>query len=143
MLTGAFFCFFFSSRRRHTRCALVTGVQTCALPISFVVFAIIIGWFVLAQRAARRRTKIIEQLPAFLESTIRVLAAGNTLDEALLSASREAPEPIKPLFFSVGRQVRLGAPLEAVLMQTAERSEERRVGKECVSTCRSRWSPSH
>src|SRR3546814_4198677 len=30
-----FYClfFFFSSRRRHTRCALVTGVQTCALPI--------------------------------------------------------------------------------------------------------------
>src|SRR3546814_13598425 len=27
------FWFFFSSRRRHTRCALVTGVQTCALPI--------------------------------------------------------------------------------------------------------------
>src|SRR3546814_5502065 len=28
------FCFvFFSSRRRNTRCALVTGVQTCALPI--------------------------------------------------------------------------------------------------------------
>src|SRR3546814_1433638 len=27
--------FFFSSRRRHTICALVTGVQTCALPISF------------------------------------------------------------------------------------------------------------
>src|SRR3546814_6195997 len=31
--------FFFSSRRRHTRCALVTGVQTCALPIfAFRVF---------------------------------------------------------------------------------------------------------
>src|SRR3546814_1817764 len=35
---GVLFCFlfllfFFSSRRRHTRCALVTGVQTCALPI--------------------------------------------------------------------------------------------------------------
>src|SRR3546814_3880401 len=28
--------FFFSSRRRHTRCALVTGVQTCALPISHI-----------------------------------------------------------------------------------------------------------
>src|SRR3546814_2458611 len=26
--------FWFSSRRRHTRCALVTGVQSCALPIS-------------------------------------------------------------------------------------------------------------
>src|SRR3546814_7369077 len=30
--------FFFSSRRRHTRCALVTGVQTCALPDLFAVF---------------------------------------------------------------------------------------------------------
>src|SRR3546814_5535879 len=29
--------FFFSSRRRHTRCALVTGVQTCALPILLAV----------------------------------------------------------------------------------------------------------
>src|SRR3546814_17787235 len=34
MFDGFIFCFFFSSRRRHTRCALVTGVQTCALPIS-------------------------------------------------------------------------------------------------------------
>src|SRR3546814_12754391 len=31
------FCFF-SSSRRHTRCALVTGVQTCALPISYFVW---------------------------------------------------------------------------------------------------------
>src|SRR3546814_1250204 len=31
-----FIIFFFSSRRRHTRCALVTGVQTCALPICIV-----------------------------------------------------------------------------------------------------------
>src|SRR3546814_2767192 len=36
------FFFFFSSRRRHTRCALVTGVQTCALPI----FGAMIGRFV-------------------------------------------------------------------------------------------------
>src|SRR3546814_5414469 len=36
-----FYCcsFFCSSRRRHTRCALVTGVQTCALPISSTSFA--------------------------------------------------------------------------------------------------------
>src|SRR3546814_3375043 len=34
LLVGVFLVlFFFSSRRRHTRCALVTGVQTCALPI--------------------------------------------------------------------------------------------------------------
>src|SRR3546814_13952824 len=35
LLFFVFFFFFFSSRRRHTICALVTGVQTCALPISF------------------------------------------------------------------------------------------------------------
>src|SRR3546814_20361599 len=34
LLCSSCFSFFFSSRRRHTRCALVTGVQTCALPIS-------------------------------------------------------------------------------------------------------------
>src|SRR3546814_2723302 len=33
MLMGEWCSFFFSSRSRHTRCALVTGVQTCALPI--------------------------------------------------------------------------------------------------------------
>src|SRR3546814_14090788 len=37
MLRSQYICFvfFFSSRRRHTRCALVTGVQTCALPIYY------------------------------------------------------------------------------------------------------------
>src|SRR3546814_7697362 len=33
LFISIFLLFFFSSRRRHTRCALVTGVQTCALPI--------------------------------------------------------------------------------------------------------------
>src|SRR3546814_1676134 len=38
------FCmFFFSSRRRHTRCALVTGVQTRALPILLVDLTVAIG----------------------------------------------------------------------------------------------------
>src|SRR3546814_21189579 len=43
--------FFFSSRRRHTRCALVTGVQTCALPILIGV-AIVVGWVLVAIFAA-------------------------------------------------------------------------------------------
>src|SRR3546814_9497641 len=36
VLVSVFISFFFSSRRRHTRCALVTGVQTCALPICLI-----------------------------------------------------------------------------------------------------------
>src|SRR3546814_11992887 len=35
MLCFMFVIFVYASRRRHTRCALVTGVQTCALPIFF------------------------------------------------------------------------------------------------------------
>src|SRR3546814_4929413 len=34
MMLLSLVCVFFSSRRRHTRCAFVTGIQTCALPIS-------------------------------------------------------------------------------------------------------------
>src|SRR3546814_16527684 len=43
---------FFSSRRRHTRCALVTGVQTCALPIFSSNLAVL--------KAAARRALSIE-----------------------------------------------------------------------------------
>src|SRR3546814_15888054 len=43
--------FFFSSRRRHTRCALVTGVQTCALPISTLSHR---DWSAVADHTAER-----------------------------------------------------------------------------------------
>src|SRR3546814_1480465 len=87
-----FFCFvfFFSSRRRHTRCALVTGVQTCALPIS---------------------------LPTNAGYTNLLCNSG------LLGQTN-------------------GCKITRSKKQIL-RSEERRVGKECVSTCRSRWSPYH
>src|SRR3546814_15599061 len=43
----------------------------------------------------------------------------------------------------VARRNELRASLVAALADESVRSEGRRVGKECVSTCRSRWSPSH
>src|SRR3546814_4165344 len=46
--------FFFSSRRRHTRCALVTGVQTCALPI-FSIVCVVISLSSLAELHNRSR----------------------------------------------------------------------------------------
>src|SRR3546814_15911603 len=39
--------------------------------------------------------------------------------------------------------IRDGNPCRLVRAHLQKRSEERRVGKECVSTCRSRWSPYH
>src|SRR3546814_8645149 len=99
----AVFCFgcwyfFFSSRRRHTRCALVTGVQTCALPIS--EFDPLTGM----------KIATLNYVRVFANS--HYVTPGPTLKQAS----------------------------EAIRHELTERSEERRVGKECVSTCRSRWS---
>jgi tight adherence protein B len=88
--------------------------------VSTVAFVLVFLWGWLSRKAAQRRAKILEQFPGFLEGTIRVLAAGNTLEESVMAAARESPDPIKPLFMSVGRQVRLGAPIEGVLMELAE-----------------------
>src|SRR3546814_14727542 len=57
-----FLLFFFSSRRRHTSCALVTGVQTCALPIAraiafvgeFGLWLLLGGLLVLLAATAKR-----------------------------------------------------------------------------------------
>lgn len=94
---------------------LIFGGFTGAFIIAVVV---IVGFILLTRQAAARRRKIVGQLPDFLESTIRVLAAGNTLEESLASAARESAEPLRSLFLSITRQVRLGAPIENVLMET-------------------------
>src|SRR3546814_3589229 len=100
--------FFFSSRRRHTRCALVTGVQTCALPI--------LGQVAVAGAAGAAHRGLG--------------AAGDPKGRApglrWLRRERDAVEL-----------------REAAVEADVVRSEERRVGKECVRTCRSRWSPYH
>src|SRR3546814_10025508 len=99
--------FFFSSRRRHTRCALVTGVQTCALPISTCQ-----SW---------------------------LLTTAIDCDEQLFA---------QPLWMALDRTRYMQSPKTFVMVdrpfwKDQDRSEERRVGKECVSKCRSRWSPYH
>src|SRR3546814_2671461 len=107
VLVLCLFCFFFSSRRRHTRCALVTGVQTCALPI------------------------LIEfRAPSILE-----------LYQGARQASFQGIDPCNG-----GAAANAGLPGCAGVpagYNQVNRSEERRVGKECVSTCRYRWSPYH
>src|SRR3546814_2470403 len=94
--------FFFSSRRRHTICALVTGVQTCALPI-------------------------------FIPSAALKTNVGNNVDPAIANLL------ISTLGYISGRVFQDNNVAPNGTYQS--RSEERRVGKECVSTCRSRWSP--
>src|SRR3546814_8187941 len=55
----------------------------------------------------------------------------------------ELPE-VTPLDLAAGsKDIALPEAYLAAGRSAVERSEERRVGKECVSTCRSRWSPDH
>src|SRR3546814_15546543 len=58
------YCVFFSSRRRHTRCALVTGVQTCALPITCTMKNYILpalGLLALAPTAALAKDEAVKR----------------------------------------------------------------------------------
>src|SRR3546814_7825426 len=135
------FLFFFSSRRRHTRCALVTGVQTCALPI----YDSARSMSALSARVAviPGRNAIGIELPNARRETVY-------LRELLASAEFEAAG--NKLGLALGKDIGGGAiiadlarmPHLPVAGTTGSgRSEERRVGKECVSTCRSRWAPFH
>src|SRR3546814_2912655 len=74
------FEFFFSSRRRHTRCALVTGVQTCALPISSAQPALVLiaGALVMGDRTS------VRQVAGVLISLAGVLAIIGRGDPAML-----------------------------------------------------------
>src|SRR3546814_15741141 len=67
------------------------------------------------------------------------------LVERELLALRGKPERVLDTANSIqklGRQP-IGEELEGKVRERVARTEERRVGKECVSTCRSRWSPYH
>src|SRR3546814_3265172 len=109
--------FFFSSRRRHTRVALVTGVQTCALPISLVE-AQVQCLSEIFERAVKRE---------ILEGEI-----------ALPDVPQEVLAKYPGILAGIQGLEEQGFP---VLVKDASRSEERRVGKECVSPCKSRWWP--
>src|SRR3546814_1878455 len=83
------FLFFFSSRRRHTRCALVTGVQTCALPIS------------VARNAVGNRAWRCARLPRMAAAPCAVAVEGGRCawrlaphGRLLLQRRKKVPKPI-------------------------------------------------
>src|SRR3546814_20769583 len=77
-----------------------------------------------------------------------VLNGGPALAQLFLAgiAADYYGQPMVANLLRVQALIYLSTPfisLPEVLIGRSLRSEERRVGKECVSTCRSRWSPSH
>src|SRR3546814_17107666 len=106
----------------------------------------------MADQLARRGLTIERQAPIPIRYDGVELPEGFRADlliEGKLLVELKSVERLSPLH---GKQVLtylrlLGLPLGLLINfggeTFKERSEERRVGKECVSTCRSRWSPSH
>src|SRR3546814_9145333 len=161
--------FFFSSRRRHTRCALVTGVQTCALPISTrrvsprPTLRAVAGCASQAPIACptwRCRRSIRRRRSA---RACRAPARRSEHLEWRSTCDLPLPQHQRPVFGKSGdvgaAQPRLRlvekrgcrgfararAPHQTLIDLAREpaRSEERRVGKEGVSKGSSRWAPPH
>ena len=66
------------------------------------------------------------------------------LGEKMMQFLKHSQDPVMAEKLGLRGGVGLAAPqLDISKRIIAVRSEERRVGKECVSTCRSRWSPYH
>src|SRR3546814_11947114 len=79
-------------------------------------------------------------------SDLKAAAEAKAAEEARLAAEAKAAEEARlAAEAQAAEEARLAAEAKAAeeARLAAERSEERRVGKECVSTCRSRWSPYH
>jgi tight adherence protein B len=81
---------------------------------------LLVTYLFLVQRAARWRSRIIQQLPNFLENVIRVMSAGNSLEESVATAARECDAPLQPVFLSIGRQVKMGAPIDQVMSRAGD-----------------------
>src|SRR3546814_20301035 len=126
---------FFSSRRRHTSCAVVTGVQTCALPISTVFDLLAAHYGVdrgLGGEVATSYDDDAPYTPAWAEAIAGVPRNLTISVARQFAANAEKTEGRSMVILGAGPPT-----------WTARRSEERRGGKEGVSTCRSRWWPEH
>src|SRR3546814_1128838 len=97
LLGDLYVIFFFSSRRRHTRCALVTGVQTCALPIfdPSISQAPHCRWAA-ARTGKRRRRPIADPASANLPEWPRHIRSGCVRHLCLLCEDGIARLPCAP-----------------------------------------------
>src|SRR3546814_2613402 len=128
-----FVFFFFSSRRRHTRCALVTGVQTCALPI----------FLIRGEEAAKLhndgRTRLRRDALGFVYQFHHLLPDFSAVENVILPQMIRNADPsiararAESLLASLGLSHRFSHRPSQL-----STSEERRGGKEWFSTVRYR-----
>src|SRR3546814_1921587 len=135
-----YLCFFFSSRRRHTRCAISDwSSDVCSSDLANERADAILREIGLAERRLMPAGLLTYAEQRALEIGITIAGGAEVvmLDEPTAGMSRSETAH----FVDLIRKVTEGRTL--IMVEHDMRSEERRVGKECVRTCRSRWSPSH
>src|SRR3546814_13173899 len=129
--------FFFSSRMRHTRCALVTGVQTCALPISprpnlRICIDSAIHAFVAPSFTRLPCTKPA-QLWTYVKSTTHNAFGRLTRNSRFTLSSGHGALGLLTVVTQVFPRLTPAKPMARISRSIVPlaRSEERRVGKEC------------
>src|SRR3546814_848882 len=134
--------FFFSSRRRHTSCALVTGVQTCALPISTGANQMTQTFPATSATATPTPSAIIAQPEVILMLDIETLAASSeravVSQAALIGYDLETDEMIPfrhHQFYPLDPQIKAGRVVDAdtIIWWMTQPDEARRHFLECAS----------
>src|SRR3546814_12521158 len=131
--------FFFSSRRRHTRCALVTGVQTCALPISMLKP---MELNVTAPRSSGLGTKSPTEACqagalSAVPQPIRKVKPSNSQGVSTPDQAQNASDAATTSMNLCAQRMTTRRP------QLSARTDTGRLGKEGVSESRSRWLQNH
>src|SRR3546814_17354417 len=132
------FSFFFSSRRRYTICALVTGVQTCPLPISFKVYPRATLREAAGIAGGKCNIRVVNfQTAASMQAVLdyyhtMAIRAGYTSDHRV-NGNEHMLGGTKGDLASVLMMRRAGGMTDIDLVALGGRSEERRGGKESGS----------
>src|SRR3546814_16124903 len=128
-------CFFFSSRRRHTRCALVTGVQTCALPICGYPAAI------RTDQGPEFTGRALDQWATANGVTLVLTQPGNPTQNAYVESFNGK---FRDECLNENWSISLEHARAVIAIWRKDYNEVNRksvVGKECVSRCRTRGWP--
>src|SRR3546814_15426076 len=96
------------------------------------------------QMPPRARRRHVQQTPILITLLVRFKLADEVIGRAGIVTTRMDRREYELRVTVVGAATAVDDGRRRVTARRApQRSEERRVGKECVGTCRSRWSPYH
>ena len=91
----------------------VNGLLGLLLPLPLLV----VLYLYLAFRARRERDRMIQQLPSFLDSMLRAVAAGRSVPNAVMAATEHSSDPLRQVLLRALRRVELGGDLAEALQE--------------------------